>query len=152
MTTPLRRRPRRSSAGILAVGFAIVAASCGDSTPTASTPAAPYAQADIRTGTGTEATSGRRVSVHYSGWIFDPRQPEQKGRAFDSSVGGDPFAFVLGSGTVIRGFDQGVAGMRVGGLRRLILPPDMAFGSAGSGSVIPPYATLVFDIELVAVE
>lgn len=134
-------------------GLAILAAGCGESsTPTSSTPAAPYSQTDIRTGTGPEAVAGRRITVHYSGWIFDPRQPEQKGRPFQTSIGGEPFSFVLGTGAVIAGFDVGVPGMRVGGLRRLVLPSDLAYGSSGAGGVIPPYATLVFDVELVAVE
>ena len=125
---------------------------CDNSTPTASTPAAPYSQTDVRVGSGTEASTGRRVSVHYSGWIYDPRQAEGKGRQFDSSVGREPYVFVLGARTVIQGFEQGVPGMRVGGVRRLVLPPDMAYGSNGVGGAIPPYATLVFDVELVAVE
>lgn len=137
---------------VLVAAIAGLASSCGESTPTASTPAAPYNQTDIRIGTGDEAVNGKRIGVHYTGWIYDPRQPEEKGRQFDSSVGREPYVFVLGAGTVIRGFDQGVPGMRIGGLRRLVLPPDMAYGNAGVGGAIPPYATLVFDVELVTVE
>jgi FKBP-type peptidyl-prolyl cis-trans isomerase FkpA len=152
MTTAIRYFAPYGARLMLGI-LAALSFGCGDpSTPTASTPAAPYSQTDVRTGTGTEAASGRRVSVHYSGWIFDPRQPEQKGRAFQSSLGGEPFAFVLGTGAVISGFDIGLPGMRVGGLRRLVLPSDLAYGSAGVGGVIPPYATLVFDVELIAVE
>ena len=138
--------------GVLVAAAAVLASGCGESTPTASTPAAPYNQTDIRIGTGEEATNGKRIGVHYTGWIYDPRQPEEKGRQFDSSAGREPYSFVLGSGTVIRGFDQGVPGMRVGGVRRLVLPPDMAYGNTGVGGAIPPYATLVFDVELVTVE
>lgn len=132
---------------------ALAAAACGESGPaTPTSPGAPYSQADILNGTGSEAVNGRRVTVHYTGWIYDPRGAEQKGRQFDTSAGGEPFSFVLGSGAVIRGFDQGVPGMRVGGVRRLVLPPDMAYGSGGVSGVIPPYATLVFDVELVSVD
>lgn len=138
--------------GVLVAAAAVLGSGCGESTPTASTPAAPYNQTDIRIGTGEEAANGKRIGVHYTGWIYDPRQPEEKGRQFDSSAGREPYSFVLGSGTVIRGFDQGVPGMRVGGVRRLILPPDMAYGNTGVGGAIPPYATLVFDVELVTVE
>jgi len=144
-------RRRSFASGAIVAAVALFASGCGDSTPTSSTPAAPYSQTDVRTGTGAEAVRGKRVSVHYTGWIYDPRQPEQKGRLFDSSAGREPISFVLGTGAVISGFDQGVPGMRVGGLRRLVLPPDLAYGSAGAGGVIPPYATLVFDVELVAV-
>jgi FKBP-type peptidyl-prolyl cis-trans isomerase FkpA len=93
------------------------------------------------------------VTVNYTGWIYDPARAENKGQQFDSSVGAgrQPFNFPLGTGAVIRGFDQGVIGMKVGGLRRVTIPPDLAYGSAGSGGVIPPNATLVFDIELLEV-
>ena len=146
----IARRVVPHVAALALLGASAFVAGCDESTPTASTPAAPYSQTDVRVGSGAEAMNGRRVAVHYTGWIFDPRQPEQKGRQFDSSVGGEPYNFVLGSRTVIQGFEQGVPGMRVGGLRRLVLPPDMAYGSSGVGGVIPPYATLVFDVELVA--
>lgn len=96
-------------------------------------------------GTGEEATAGKRVSVHYTGTFED-------GRTFDSSVPrGEPFEFKLGAGQVIKGWDQGVAGMKVGGKRRLVIPSDLAYGSRGAGGVIPPNATLVFDVELVSV-
>jgi peptidylprolyl isomerase/FKBP-type peptidyl-prolyl cis-trans isomerase FkpA len=102
-------------------------------------------------GTGTEATAGRRVTVHYTGWLYDPSQAQNKGRQFDSSVGGQPFTFTLGANTVIRGWEQGVPGMRVGGQRRLTIPPELGYGAAGSPPVIPPNATLVFDVEAIAV-
>lgn len=86
--------------------------------------------------------------MNYTGWLYDPTQPEQKGREFDTSTA---FTFQLGVGRVIPGWDLGVAGMKVGGQRRLIIPPDLGYGSAGAGTAIPPNATLVFDVELLEV-
>ncbi len=106
---------------------------------------------DVVEGSGAEARAGR-VRVHYTGWLNDPSKPEGKGRKFDSSVDrGQPFEFRLGAGEVIRGWDEGVAGMKVGGKRTLVIPPDMGYGSRGAGGVIPPNATLVFDVELLGV-
>lgn len=100
---------------------------------------------DLVVGTGAEAKTGDAVTVHYTGWLTD-------GSEFDSSVGGQPFQFVLGNGEVIPGWDQGVAGMKVGGKRKLTIPPDLAYGAAGAGGgIIPPNATLVFDVELVSI-
>ncbi|WP_408612003.1 FKBP-type peptidyl-prolyl cis-trans isomerase [Falsiroseomonas oryzae] len=108
---------------------------------------------DITEGTGTMALSGKQVSVHYTGWLFDPAAPETKGRKFDSSRDrGEAFGFRLGAGQVIAGWDRGVAGMRVGGHRRLTIPPEFGYGARGAGGVIPPNATLVFDVELLGVE
>ena len=126
----------------------------GTDTPTAPStplPSAPYSQTDIVVGSGTEVASGRRATVHYTLWLYDPAQPEGKGRQLQTSVGGAPFAFTVGARQVIAGWDQGVPGMRVGGRRRLVLPPELAYGSTGSGP-IPPNATLVFDVELLTVE
>lgn len=93
------------------------------------------------------------MSVNYTGWLYDPAGADGKGRQFDTSTGRGVFTFVLGTGAVIRGWDQGVAGMRVGGLRRLVIPAELAYGSTGAGNgVIPPNATLVFDVELVDVQ
>ncbi len=100
---------------------------------------------DMVDGGGDEATAGKRVSVHYTGWLTD-------GRKFDSSKDrNDPFEFPLGAGHVIAGWDQGVAGMKVGGTRRLTIPPQLGYGARGAGGVIPPNATLVFEVELLAV-
>ena len=108
---------------------------------------------DVKQGTGTEATAGKTVSVHYTGWLYDPAAPGQKGAKFDSSRDRQvPFGFMLGAGKVIRGWDEGVAGMKVGGQRTLIIPADMAYGSRGAGGVIPPDATLIFDVELIEVK
>jgi len=107
---------------------------------------------DVQVGTGTEAVAGRSVEVHYTGWLFDEAKPDYKGRKFDSSRDrNEPFEFRLGAGQVIRGWDEGVAGMKVGGKRTLVIPPEMGYGARGAGGVIPPNATLVFDVELVDV-
>lgn len=107
---------------------------------------------DHKIGTGAEAVAGKNVTVHYTGWLFDAAAPDQKGKKFDSSRDrGDPFAFPLGAGRVIAGWDQGVAGMKVGGSRTLVIPPELGYGARGAGGVIPPNATLVFDVELLGV-
>jgi FKBP-type peptidyl-prolyl cis-trans isomerase FkpA len=107
---------------------------------------------DTKVGTGAEAVAGHQVTVHYTGWLYDEKAPDHKGRKFDSSRDrGEPFVFALGQGMVIRGWDEGVAGMKVGGQRTLIIPPNMGYGARGAGGVIPPNATLVFDVELLGV-
>jgi len=106
---------------------------------------------DLAPGNGAEISSGQTALVHYTGWLFDAAAPENKGKQFDSSVGGEPFEFPLGAGRVIAGWDQGVVGMKVGGKRRLVIPPVMGYGERGAGGVIPPNATLVFDVELVEI-
>jgi FKBP-type peptidyl-prolyl cis-trans isomerase len=101
---------------------------------------------DQKTGEGAEAVAGKTVSVHYTGWLTD-------GKKFDSSVDrGQPFQFTLGVGQVIQGWDKGVAGMKVGGKRKLTIPPEMGYGARGAGGVIPPNATLVFEVELLGVK
>jgi FKBP-type peptidyl-prolyl cis-trans isomerase FkpA len=130
------------------VGLLLAVSGCGTS-PTAPTSSAPFSQIDLVVGTLAEATDGSRVTVSYTGWLYDSARPDGKGAQFDSSPN---FSFVLGSGRVIRGWDQGVIGMRVGGRRRLVIPPELAYGSDGAGSAIPPNATLLFDIELLNVE
>ena len=103
-------------------------------------------------GTGTLAESGTQVTVHYTGWLFDAAAPDTKGRKFDSSRDrGQPFSFALGAGQVIKGWDLGVAGMRIGGQRTLTIPPEQGYGAGGAGGVIPPNATLVFEVELLGV-
>ena len=107
---------------------------------------------DVAVGSGEEATAGKTVSVHYTGWLYDEAAPDHKGKKFDSSRDrGEPFEFRLGAGQVIKGWVQGVAGMKVGGQRTLIIPPDLGYGARGAGGVIPPNATLVFDVELLGV-
>jgi FKBP-type peptidyl-prolyl cis-trans isomerase FkpA len=108
---------------------------------------------DVKQGSGVEAVKGKSVVVHYTGWLFDPSKPDRKGSKFDSSVDRkEPFGFPLGGGRVIKGWDEGVAGMKVGGTRTLIIPPAMAYGERGAGGVIPPNATLIFDVELIEVK
>lgn len=103
---------------------------------------------DVVQGSGAEAKSGM-VKVHYTGWLHDPSQPDGRGKKFDSSVDrGQPFEFQLGAGQVIKGWDQGVAGMRVGGKRTLVIPASLGYGQRGAGGAIPPNATLQFDVEL----
>ena len=107
---------------------------------------------DVKAGSGVEAVKGKAVVVHYTGWLYDPAT-SQKGAKFDSSRDRNvPFGFVLGDGKVIRGWDDGVQGMKVGGQRTLIIPPEMAYGERGAGGVIPPKATLIFDVELLEVK
>lgn len=136
---------------LLLLGLILLVAACGDDSPAAPSDAAPFSQTDVRVGTGTEATAGRSVTVHYSGWLYDPDQPNQKGAQFETSVGRTPFTFTLGLGQVIEGWDEGVPGMKVGGLRRLVIPPTLAYGDTRNGP-IPPNATLLFEIELLDVQ
>jgi FKBP-type peptidyl-prolyl cis-trans isomerase FkpA len=107
---------------------------------------------DVTPGSGEEAKAGQDVKVHYTGWLYDPMAKDSRGKKFDSSKDrGQPFSFGLGGGQVIRGWDEGVQGMKVGGTRVLIIPPEMGYGARGAGGVIPPNATLVFEVELLGV-
>lgn len=107
---------------------------------------------DVKQGGGALATSGHNVTVHYTGWLYDESAPDHRGKKFDSSRDrNEPFVFPLGGGRVIRGWDQGVEGMKIGGQRTLIIPSSMGYGARGAGGVIPPNATLVFDVELLDV-
>jgi FKBP-type peptidyl-prolyl cis-trans isomerase FkpA len=106
---------------------------------------------ELAPGDGEQAAAGHLVRVHYTGWLRNP--DGSQGRKFDSSVDrGEAFSFQLGAGRVIRGWDEGVAGMKIGGKRRLVIPPGLAYGSRGAGGVIPPDSTLIFDVELLGVE
>jgi FKBP-type peptidyl-prolyl cis-trans isomerase FkpA len=134
---------------ILFVSALFFAAGCGDSPTRPSS--APYSQTELHIGSGIEATSGAVVSVNYTGWLWDPSKTDGKGIQFDSSTNAGAFAFTLGQGQVIAGWDRGVAGMKIGGIRRLIIPPSLAYGAVRYGP-IPPDSTLVFDIELVDVQ
>ncbi len=127
----------------------------------APTPAAPkwfvldvkdLVKRDTKEGTGQEVAKGKAVLVHYTGWLYDPKAPEMKGAKFDSSEGRPtPFGFVVGAGRVIKGWDEGIPGMKEGGKRTLIIPPGKAYGEKGAGGVIPPNATLLFEVELIKV-
>jgi FKBP-type peptidyl-prolyl cis-trans isomerase FkpA len=128
------------------IALVLVAACGGDDEGPSLTPttSAPYSQTDLVVGTGALAVPGTQVTVAYTGWLHDSSRPDAKGTQFDSG----PYSFQLGTGNVIRGWHQGIAGMRVGGQRRLVIPPDLAYGSSSPGAPIPPNATLVFDVTL----
>jgi FKBP-type peptidyl-prolyl cis-trans isomerase FkpA len=118
----------------------------------ASAGAAELTKTDTVVGKGKEAVAGKTVDVHYTGWLHDPAAKGNRGKQFDSSKGRGPFSFPLGAGRVIKGWDEGVAGMKVGGKRTLVIPPELGYGARGAGGVIPPNATLVFDVELLGVK
>jgi FKBP-type peptidyl-prolyl cis-trans isomerase len=108
---------------------------------------------EVVEGDGAEAQAGQEVVVHYTGWLYEPGASENRGDKFDSSVDrGSPFVFPLGAGRVIKGWDEGVAGMKIGGKRTLIIPASMAYGDRGAGADIPPGATLMFDVELLDIQ
>ena len=135
---------RRTSTWLVALASTVfMAASAG---------AAGVVKTDTVVGKGKEAVPGKTVEVHYTGWLHDPAAKDKLGKQFDSSVGRGPFSFPLGAGRVIKGWDEGVAGMKVGGKRTLVIPPELGYGTRGAGGVIPPNATLVFDVELLDVK
>ena len=108
---------------------------------------------DVVKGDGATASAGQDVVVHYTGWLYQAGEPDNKGKKFDSSLDrGQPFVFPLGGGRVIQGWDQGVAGMQVGGKRLLVIPPEMGYGANGAGGVIPPNATLIFEVDLLEIQ
>jgi FKBP-type peptidyl-prolyl cis-trans isomerase FkpA len=144
---PGRRIPWLATASLAVL---IAAAGCAGSA-TAPSSYAPYNQTDVVVGTGPEATTGKTATVNYTGWVYDASRTNQRGAQFDSSIGRTPFSFVLGANGVIRGWEQGVPGMRVGGVRQLVIPPALAYGETRQ-SIIPPNATLIFEIELVDVQ
>jgi FKBP-type peptidyl-prolyl cis-trans isomerase FkpA len=130
---------------------ALLLAACGGNTETSSV--TQLIRQDDAVGAGAEARNGQVVTVHYTGWLYDQSRPDRKGAKFDSSRDrNEPFTFNLGAGQVIRGWDEGVAGMKVGGRRTLTIPPEMGYGAQGAGGVIPPNATLLFDVELLEVK
>ena len=147
--------PNSCRAAAVALAAALALAGCGRAAPPPPAVTATVQELqveDVVAGTGAEAVAGSRATVHYSGWLYDPAQPGSKGVPFDSSrESGRPFTFQLGAGQVIAGWDQGVQGMKVGGQRRLVIPAALAYGDRGAGGVIPPGATLVFDVELLDV-
>ena len=140
-------RALASSRCVLVVTLCALFSGCGDS-PTSPTT---VTQTDVIAGTGAEAVAGKVLTVNYTGWLYNPAQPEGKGAQFDSSIGLTPFVFTLGQGLVISGWDSGLVGMKVGGMRRLVIPPSLAYGGFRSGP-IPPNATLLFEIELLDVQ
>jgi FKBP-type peptidyl-prolyl cis-trans isomerase FkpA len=150
----------------LSVGIALaLLAACGGKPPAATAPTvatsatspAPVVSAleigELKPGAGAAITAGQKAVVQYTGWLYETSAPDKKGKEFDSSRNsGRPFSFVVGAGQVIKGWDQGVLGMKVGESRRLTIPAELAYGDVGAGGIIPPGATLVFDVDLVAVE
>jgi FKBP-type peptidyl-prolyl cis-trans isomerase FkpA len=142
---------RQISGLFLCVLLALTAAACSD-TPTSASSTPGYSQTDVRVGTGTEAAAGSVLAVQYTGWLYDPSKADAKGLQFETSRGNSTaFSFTLGAGQVISGWDQGLSGVKAGGLRRLVLPPSLAYGTSRNGP-IPPNATLVFEIEVVSVQ
>jgi FKBP-type peptidyl-prolyl cis-trans isomerase FkpA len=145
--------------GLIAI-FAVTAGCGSDNggTPTGPSPAptinVPFSTTDLRVGTGTEATNGRNVAVNYTGWLYSTTAADNKGTRFDSSLdpGRAPLVFRVGFDNLIQGFHQGVTGMRVGGLRRVVIPPNLGYGNNSPGDPIRPNETLLFEIELIAVQ
>lgn len=134
------------------LSFLLLAACQADPAPPLRGSVAELQRIDDQVGSGAIATAGSDVTVHYTGWLYDEGAADRRGAKFDSSRDrGEPFTFLLGAGQVIRGWDDGVAGMQVGGKRTLLIPSDYAYGRRGAGGVIPPGASLVFEVELVDV-
>jgi FKBP-type peptidyl-prolyl cis-trans isomerase FkpA len=129
----------------------IALATVGCDSPTSPSNNAAFSQSDIRVGIGANAVSGSVLTVEYTGWLYNAAETDNKGAVFDTSTGREPFVFTLGAGDVIAGWDQGLVGMKVGGLRRLVIPPSLAYGGIRRGP-IPPNATLLFEVELVEVQ
>jgi FKBP-type peptidyl-prolyl cis-trans isomerase len=147
----------------LALSTSIFMAGCSDktevtkaNTKTETTEASKMAElvkTDVKVGDGVEAVAGKMVAVHYTGWLYDEKAADKHGTKFDSSRDrGEAFQFPLGGGRVIQGWDQGVQGMKIGGQRTLIIPAALGYGARGAGGVIPPNATLIFDVELLGVQ
>ncbi len=154
--TRLPRLLRRALAALSAAALGIAASAIAQqpASPAPEPPEAALLVTDVVKGIGDEALPGMIVIVHYTGWLYDPLASDHRGRKFDSSrERGQPLSFPLGGGRVIRGWEQGIPGMRVGGTRKLVIPPALAYGERGAGNgVIPPGATLLFEVELLAVE
>ena len=129
--------------------FALPLVAACDDSPTQ--PAPTFTQTDLRAGSGTTAESGDTLTVFYTGWLYDASRPDQKGLQFETNVGGTPFPFVLGQGQVIAGWDQGLVGVQIGTIRRLVIPPDRAYGATRRGA-IPPNSTLVFEVEVTEID
>jgi FKBP-type peptidyl-prolyl cis-trans isomerase FkpA len=142
----------RVIACVLVLAALPLLAGCGSSmSPQPATSSAPFSQTDLVVGTGAEATTGKNLTVNYTGWLYDASKTDGKGQQFDSNAGRGPFPFTLG-GNVIEGWNRGVVGMKVGGKRRLIIPPELGYGVNGAAPSIPGNATLVFDVELLSVQ
>lgn len=141
----MTQRPRRLAA-CLAI---LLLAACGGPPPYTGGDVPDLQRIDVKTGTGQAAIAGDEISVHYTGWLYDQHAPDKRGQKFDSSRDrGEPFVFLLGAGRVIRGWDDGIVGMQRGGKRELRIPSGLGYGASGAGKVIPPGASLVFEVEL----
>lgn len=137
---------------VLPLLLALSACGGDNPNPTAPTiPPQPFTITDLRVGTGAEAVNGKVLTVNYAGWLFSTTAAENKGTLFGTSVGSTPLQFTLGTNAVIRGWEQGLVGMKAGGVRRLVIPPELAYGASGNGP-IPPNANLVFEVELLNVQ
>jgi FKBP-type peptidyl-prolyl cis-trans isomerase FkpA len=135
------------------VSVALLAACGGKPAATPVSTVAAMQSTEIKAGNGEAVTAGKIAVVQYTGWLYEATAKDNKGKQFDSSrTTGQPFRFPVGAGQVIKGWDQGVVGMKIGESRRLIIPADLAYGDSGAGGVIPPGATLVFDIDLLGIE
>ena len=138
----------RHLAVLLCLTLGATLAGCTDTSPTEPSGFSEFTQTDLTVGTGIAAQNGDELTVHYTGWLYDATKPEQKGLQFESSRGRTPLTFTLGNSDVIAGWDLGVLGLRVGGVRRLVIPPSLAYGEGRRG-VVPSNATLIFEIELI---
>jgi FKBP-type peptidyl-prolyl cis-trans isomerase len=147
MTTVLHLRSCR--VGVCAIVAAMLLTACGE-TPTAPSNSAGFSTEDLRVGTGLLAITGSVVKVNYTLWLYQAGQPDNKGTLVETNFGKDPFSFTIGTGSVIEGWDKGIPGMMEGGLRRLTVPPSLAYGQVRQG-LIPPNSTLVFEVELLTV-
>jgi FKBP-type peptidyl-prolyl cis-trans isomerase FkpA len=142
---------RRGAAALASAGLlSTCLAGCGTSSTSPSN-VVPFSQLDVRLGTGTDAVAGKALTVNYTGWLYDASKTDAKGIQFETSVGGTPFTFTLGANQVIQGWERGIPGMKIGGVRRLVIPSSLAYGASRNGP-IPPYASLVFEIELLDVQ
>ena len=142
----------RIDALLVSVGLALSSVvACGDN-PAAPTVNVPFSTTDLVVGSGATASTGQTVTVAYTGWLYEEGTADNKGTQFDQTSAESPFSFVLGAGQVIAGWDQGLVGMKVGGRRWLVIPPALAYGTQGAGgALIPPNATLIFEVELLGV-
>jgi FKBP-type peptidyl-prolyl cis-trans isomerase FkpA len=138
-------------AAMLSVALAtVMLAGCGPS-PAAPSSGAPFSESDLRLGTGADVALGKVVTVDYTGWLYDSAKSDQKGLQFDTSVGKTPLTFTIGASQVVSGLEEGMAGMKVGGARRIVIPPSLGYGAVRNGP-IPAFSTLVFEVDLLDVQ
>ena len=141
-------RPALAAAACALAALGIVA--CGP-TPTTPSIGAPFSQADIRLGTGADVAPGKILTANYTGWLYDSTKTDQKGLQFETSVGGTPLTFTVGAAQVIPGLEQGMAGMKAGGARRIVIPSSLAYGGSRNGP-IPPFSTVIIEVDLLDVQ